>query len=123
MPCSCRPAWSTGSSGSPPISPPGSCSTGRRGASGRDPHPRACAMSLRLVDRLQWGARTYVMGILNITPDSFSGDGLIRGEDWVSRAVEQGMTQVADGAHILDIGGESTRPRAVPIPVPQAIPA
>jgi dihydropteroate synthase len=61
------------------------------------------------------------MGILNITPDSFSGDGLIQGEDWVARAVQQGLTQVADGAHILDVGGESTRPGAMPIPVAEEI--
>lgn len=78
-------------------------------------------MSLRLGERFDWAARTYVMGILNVTPDSFSGDGLIRGEDWIARAVEQGLTQVADGAHILDIGGESTRPGATPIPVEEEI--
>jgi dihydropteroate synthase len=78
-------------------------------------------MSLRLGEHFQWGARTYVMGILNVTPDSFSGDGLIRGADWVQRAIEQGMAQVADGAHILDIGGESTRPGATPIPADEEI--
>jgi dihydropteroate synthase len=78
-------------------------------------------MSLRLADRFRWGARTYVMGILNVTPDSFSGDGLIQGADWVARAVEQGMAQVADGAHMLDIGGESTRPGAIAIPVEEEI--
>ena len=65
-----------------------------------------------LRERFDWGARTYVMGILNVTPDSFSGDGLIQGADWVARAIEQGMAQVADGAHMLDVGGESTRPGA-----------
>ena len=60
------------------------------------------AMTLNLRDDFHWGSQTYVMGILNITPDSFSGDGLIQGEDWVERAVQQGLTQVADGAHILD---------------------
>ncbi len=78
-------------------------------------------MSLRLRDRFDWGARTYVMGVLNITPDSFSGDGLIRGENWVARAIEQGLTQAADGAHVLDVGGESTRPGAPPIPVEEEI--
>ena len=78
-------------------------------------------MSLRLGEHFRWGARTYVMGILNVTPDSFSGDGLIRGADWVQRAIEQGMAQVADGAHILDIGGESTRPGATPIPADEEI--
>jgi dihydropteroate synthase len=61
----------------------------------------------------EWGLRTYVMGILNVTPDSFSGDGLLagkRGDDPVAAAVERGQTMVADGADILDVGGESTRP-------------
>ena len=58
----------------------------------------------------RWGERTYVMGILNVTPDSFSGDGLLRGEDAVSAAVEQARTMAADGADLLDVGGESTRP-------------
>ena len=78
-------------------------------------------MSLSLRERFDWGARTYVMGILNVTPDSFSGDGLIQGSDWVARAVEQGMAQVAEGAQILDVGGESTRPGATPIPADEEI--
>jgi len=64
----------------------------------------------------EWGRRTYVMGILNVTPDSFSGDGLIRSEaDWVAAAVAQAQAQVEAGAHILDVGGESTRPGSQPI--------
>jgi len=59
----------------------------------------------------EWGARTYVMGILNVTPDSFSGDGLLAaGGDPVAAAVALGRQMVADGADILDVGGESTRP-------------
>ena len=59
----------------------------------------------------EWGGRTYVMGILNATPDSFSGDGLLTdGSDAVRRAVAQARRMAADGADILDIGGESTRP-------------
>jgi dihydropteroate synthase len=57
-----------------------------------------------------WGARTYVMGILNVTPDSFSGDGLLVMEDPVASAVAAAHRMVAEGADILDIGGESTRP-------------
>lgn len=59
-----------------------------------------------------WGRRTYVMGILNATPDSFSGDGLIRagGPIVVDRAVAAAAAMVADGADILDVGGESSRP-------------
>lgn len=64
--------------------------------------------------RLDWGRRTYVMGILNVTPDSFSRDGLApEGADRervVAAAVEQAQRMVADGADMLDIGGESTRP-------------
>src|SRR4030042_1277570 len=55
-----------------------------------------------------WGRRTYVMGVLNITLDSFSGDGL--GYD-VEAAVAQGRRFAAEGADILDVGGESTRPQ------------
>lgn len=59
-----------------------------------------------------WGARTYVMGVINVTPDSFSGDGL--GSD-VEAAVEQGRRMAAEGADILDVGGESTRPGHTPV--------
>ena len=58
---------------------------------------------------LRWGSRTYVVGILNVTPDSFSGDGI--GGD-VGRAVAQAVRFAAEGADVLDIGGESTRPGA-----------
>ncbi len=57
-----------------------------------------------------WGSRTYVMGILNITPDSFSGDGLISDRDSIEQAVRQAGHFLKHGADILDIGGESTRP-------------
>ncbi|WP_205684214.1 dihydropteroate synthase [Dehalogenimonas alkenigignens] len=56
-----------------------------------------------------WGRRTYVMGILNVTPDSFSGDGL--GGD-IGAAVAQAERMAAEGADIIDVGGESTRPGA-----------
>lgn len=68
-----------------------------------------------------WGERTFVMGILNVTPDSFSGDGLLaassgRGDgDPVGRAVEIGRAMAADGADILDVGGESSRPGHAPV--------
>ncbi|MCH8222402.1 MAG: dihydropteroate synthase [Chloroflexi bacterium] len=62
----------------------------------------------------EWGARTYVMGVLNITPDSFSGDGLRpENEAAIEAAVEQAVRFEREGAHILDIGGESTRPPGV----------
>ncbi len=57
-----------------------------------------------------WGRQTYVMGILNVTPDSFSGDGLLKNDDWLATVVDQGRAVFAAGAHILDVGGESTRP-------------
>ncbi len=62
-----------------------------------------------------WRARTYVMGILNVTPDSFSGDGLLHGHDAVQAALAQARRFVEAGADILDVGGESTRPGAQPI--------
>jgi dihydropteroate synthase len=55
------------------------------------------------------------MGILNATPDSFSGDGMLRGEEWLTAAVQQAREFVAAGADILDIGGESTRPGSLPV--------
>ena len=56
-----------------------------------------------------WGQSTYIMGIINLSPDSFSGDGLLVTEDAVTRA----KRMVADGANIIDIGGASTRPGAL----------
>jgi dihydropteroate synthase len=64
-----------------------------------------------------WGSRVYVMGIVNVTPDSFSGDGVLDPE----AAVEQGLRMVAEGADILDVGGESTRPGHVPVPASEEI--
>jgi dihydropteroate synthase len=57
----------------------------------------------------KWGTRTYVMGIINVTPDSFSGDGV--GTDF-DAATELGVRLTAEGADIIDVGGESTRPGA-----------
>jgi dihydropteroate synthase len=58
-----------------------------------------------------WGKRTYVMGIVNLSPDSFSGDGLAD----VAAACAQAQRMEREGADILDIGGESTRPGAAAI--------
>jgi dihydropteroate synthase len=55
------------------------------------------------------------MGIINATPDSFSGDGLLDSEKTVEAALAQARRFVAEGAHILDIGGESTRPGSQPV--------
>jgi dihydropteroate synthase len=57
-----------------------------------------------------WGARTFVMGIVNVTPDSFSGDGLLSTRDPELAAVDLATGMAEAGADILDIGGESTRP-------------
>jgi dihydropteroate synthase len=62
--------------------------------------------------RLELGPRTCIMGILNATPDSFSDGGRF---NTFETAVEQGIKLVEDGAHILDIGGESSRPFAAPV--------
>ena len=59
---------------------------------------------------LRDGARTMVMGIINATPDSFSGDGIYAESETVSAAVALAEAQITAGADILDIGGESTRP-------------
>ena len=63
-------------------------------------------------ERISWGKRTYVMGVINVTPDSFSGDGL-RGD--VQAAVEQAVRFEGEGADFLDIGAESTRPGHHPV--------
>jgi dihydropteroate synthase len=68
--------------------------------------------------QFDWGSRTYVMGIVNVTPDSFSGDGL--GDDR-DAAVAQGLRMVEEGADMLDVGGESTRPGHVPITIAEEI--
>jgi dihydropteroate synthase len=68
--------------------------------------------------RFEWGSRTYVMGIVNVTPDSFSGDGL--GADHEG-AVAQGVRMVKEGADFLDVGGESTRPGHVPVSTEEEI--
>ena len=65
-----------------------------------------------------WGARTYIMGIVNVTPDSFSGDGLLAtgvAESAIAAAVRQAHQFVEQGADIIDVGGESTRPGAEPV--------
>ena len=74
-------------------------------------------MDSRTLSPLRWGERTYVMGILNVTPDSFSGDGLaVEGRpeaEVVAAALALAGGFVAAGADILDVGGESSRPAAV----------
>lgn len=69
--------------------------------------------SLRVGERaFDWGVKTYVMGVVNVTPDSFSGDGL--GDD-VEAAIAQAERMIEEGADLIDIGGESTRPGSQPV--------
>jgi len=65
----------------------------------------------------RWGERTYVMGIINLSPDSFSGDGVAD----IEAAATQAHRFVSQGADILDIGGESTRPGSSPVSVDEEI--
>lgn len=67
---------------------------------------------MRLLDQFAWGSRTLLMGILNLTPDSFSGDGILKGQDPLDVALAQARRFLEAGADILDVGGESTRPGA-----------
>ena len=77
---------------------------------------RAPSMTIR--DRVfTWGQRTYIMGIVNVSPESFSGDGL----DSVEEAVTQAQRFAAAGADIIDVGGMSTRPNFAEISVEEEI--
>ncbi len=62
----------------------------------------------------RWGEKTYIMGVVNLSPDSFSGDGI--GGD-IERTVEQARRMVDEGADIIDVGGESTRPGTEPMSI------
>lgn len=81
---------------------------------------RSSKMTIR-GHNLIWGKRTYLMGILNITPDSFSGDGLLGNQieaeksQLVKTALKMAQEFMAVGVDIIDIGGESTRPGSAPI--------
>jgi dihydropteroate synthase len=68
--------------------------------------------------RLSLGEKTRIMGVLNVTPDSFSDGGLFYQQD---KAIAQGEALAAQGADLLDIGGESTRPFSDPISVDEEI--
>jgi dihydropteroate synthase len=76
---------------------------------------------------LNWGERTYVMGILNLTPDSFSGDGLLASStsEPASEGEQPGLLEarrfLAAGVDILDIGGESTRPGSQPVDIEEEL--
>jgi len=64
-----------------------------------------------------WGKRTLLMGIVNVSPDSFAGDGICS----PSAALEQALRMVDEGADIIDVGGESTRPGSEPIPLQEEL--
>lgn len=78
-----------------------------------------------------WGERTFVMAIINVTPDSFSGDGALAQQpaapaaagvlDPIARVVAAARQMVADGADILDVGGESTRPGHTAVPADEEL--
>ncbi len=78
------------------------------------PQPRPLSPASTVIGRhtFVWGARTFVMGVINCTTDSFAGDGV--GSD-LEAALSRGMRMVRDGADILDIGAESTRPGFQPV--------
>ena len=65
--------------------------------------------------------KPLVMGIINVTPDSFSGDGIPPTADYVERVTAVAGQMIADGADILDIGGESSRPGSAPVPAEEEI--
>lgn len=69
--------------------------------------------TFRAKDRqLALGNATRIMGIINVTPDSFSGDGGLRSDDFVRMSLLKALKMVEEGADMIDIGGESTRPGA-----------
>jgi dihydropteroate synthase len=76
--------------------------------------PAAMAIGRRT---FEWGSRTFIMGIVNVTPDSFSGDGLLRDSpaEPVAAAVAEARRMHAEGADLLDVGGESSRPGHEPV--------
>jgi dihydropteroate synthase len=78
-------------------------------------HPRPITIGGR---EFVWGARTYVMGIVNLTPDSFSGDGLALD---VEAAVAKASRMAEEGADVIDVGGQSTRPGFDPISAEEEI--
>lgn len=87
--------------------------------------PAALPVTIWANHRLEWGRQTYVMGVINVTPDSFSGDGIVDETltpgAIIARAVSQAQQFVAEGATIIDVGGESTRPNFAPISAEQEL--
>ncbi|MFL5625378.1 MAG: dihydropteroate synthase [Ktedonobacteraceae bacterium] len=75
--------------------------------------------------RLDWGQQTHIMGIINVTSNSFSGDGLLQAtlsqDAIMQQALQQAQSFVSAGASIVDVGGESTRPGAEPVSIEQEL--
>ncbi len=65
----------------------------------------------------RWGQRTYIMGVVNVSPDSFSGDGIADAE----QAIAKGKRLASEGADVIDIGGESTRPGSTPVSIDEEL--
>jgi dihydropteroate synthase len=65
----------------------------------------------------RWGQRTYIMGVVNVSPDSFSGDGIADVEEAIAKAKQL----VSEGADIIDVGGESTRPGSTPVSIDEEL--
>jgi len=70
---------------------------------------------------IKLGAETKIMGIINMTPDSFSEDGCLKRKPGISSALHLAERQIKEGADILDVGGESSRPGSKPIPLAEEI--
>ena len=76
-------------------------------------------MTLKIRDRtFNWGERTYIMGILNVTPDSFSDGGEFNN---IETALAQAREMINHGVDIIDVGGESTRPHAEAVSIDQEL--
>ncbi|HLW48802.1 MAG TPA: dihydropteroate synthase [bacterium] len=82
-------------------------------AQGRAPAPLRCGGTV-----FEFGSRTFLVGIINMTPDSFAGDGL-NGDAGAAEAL--GRRWKDEGADLLDVGGRSTRPGAAPVPVDEEL--
>lgn len=74
-----------------------------------------------MIRKLNFVHRPFVMGIVNVTPDSFSGDGIMRADKFVPAAFDQAKQMLDEGADILDIGGESSRPGFTPVSADEEI--
>ncbi len=70
---------------------------------------------------IELSKRPLIMGILNVTPDSFSGDGILMHKDYIAIAIDIAAHMIGDGADILDVGGESSRPGAIAIDTEEEI--